>query len=148
MNTQPIKYYEAGYEGGSSAPTPKMSVEEYWHTNKELIISNYVLSKEKFLAFASQFAASANSDESTPTSAPVKEIENDIIDFAIFCGSGFWFNNGDSDLWESFNEGEEFEVNGVMQFRFTTKELYQVFLNTVKKNHYERGKTIHGHNNR
>lgn len=50
------------------------------------------------------------------------------IEFAEFVGSGFWFNNGDSDLWESFHEGEEFEVNGQMQFRFTTQELYQVFL--------------------
>jgi hypothetical protein len=55
--------------------------------------------------------------------------KNNLIGFAEFAASGFWFNNGDSDLWESFTEGEQFEVNGQMQFRFTTEELYSVYKN-------------------
>ena len=51
----------------------------------------------------------------------------DAHGFAEFAASGFWFNHGDSDLWESFTEGEQFEVNGQMQFRFTTEELYSVY---------------------
>jgi hypothetical protein len=85
----------------------------------------------------------ANRSGSTDIDSPIeREFEADahkdakwgIEEFAEFIGRGFWFNE-DSDLWESFKEGAQFEVNGQMQFRFTTKELYQVYLTTKNINH-------------
>ncbi len=58
------------------------------------------------------------------------EKEKQYFRFTEFAGERFWLNE-DSGLWESFTEGTEFEVNGEMQFRFTTEELYQVFLSTI-----------------
>lgn len=76
-----------------------------------------------------------NVEEPAPPVHQEQGAQEETLLFAEFCGSGFWFNSGDSDLWESFTEGEQFEVNGHMQFRFTTQELYKVFKSLSKRDY-------------
>ena len=65
-------------------------------------------------------------DESTATQQPSSNVVEGMKGFIEWAAAKFLFNE-ETSLWASFNEGEEFDVDGSMQFRFTTEELFKVY---------------------